>query len=265
MPHPGHALLMAKAAAAPSAPTPDHFWIDASVTSSITTASDGGTNRITAWNDQTANNLHLSGPATAGDRPIYHSGTSPTQNGIMVPRFQAGDWLFRNATVLGTNRTHQTIFLVIGNVATSASAFVGGDGSSLSSTQVWHMRMCGDGRSVAYLIRNDGNTTLAGNGGDTAVDLPSSGFAIYTLVDNGSSLKGYINGVAPSNANNPLSYTPSGTFTLDRFAIGGLYRAGSIGNLMSGFDLAEMRIYTTALSDSDRGAVETALTSKWGI
>lgn len=88
--------------------------------------------------------------------------------------------------------------------------------------------------------------------------IPAYDTAFYaTSVADGTNITNYVNGVAGNTA------ASSGSFNLTQYGIGS-QPTGGIGDWWVGA-LGEFIVYKSALSSSDRQAVESYLANKWGI
>jgi hypothetical protein len=115
--------------------------------------------------------------------------------------------------------------------------------------------------SAAPFIRNDtpteiinaqDNQTLAANAFDNADH-------VLGVTDSGSSLQGYLDGVAGT----ARSYTRSGTLTLDRFALFALLRT-SAGSFFAGRVYAVV-VVNRVIDTGERAALTTYLGAKAGL
>lgn len=218
-------------------------WWDASDAASITTVSGA----VSQWNDKSGNGVHAT-QTTANNRPVN---TSQTLNGRAVMTFDGSNDIM---LFTGTARTNETQFVVVRNnmVAGGVSAQqIIGSGSS--------------GFGLAVTIKNDGST-------NSDVWAYCGGFSVGTTAARYS-----------FPANNPLG--PAVVSHIRSSASGGIlrtdgvqratcttsnsYAAASIGGAGSSSPLngyiAEIVIYSRALSVADVQRVERYLGTKWGL
>ena len=109
-----------------------------------------------------------------------------------------------------------------------------------------------------YIIRNDNSSTSLVSGPFNNGVAFDGTFKILHWKDTGTEISGRINGGVAG----VVSYTRSGTFTVNRFCIGGVLRstfaAGFTGNIKE-------IIISSPNSDSDRQKIEGYLAHKWGL
>jgi hypothetical protein len=243
------------------------LWLDATIG---LFSSTGGTNRVTTdgatvgrWEDQSGNGRHIS-QSIGGSRPILKTNI---QNGRNILRFDGvDDHLFMlNAFVYSSGAS--TVFCVVSQTPSSPpSANVSLITERSSITSFPNYIVIGNGSSDAtrlrIFMRDDANANILFGGSSTLQTASGTAFnSSYQLlgtVDTGSNMALYINKSSSVNGN----YTRS-TLTLDRFTVGSS-RTSSASNFFA-CDLAEIIIYNSALSTSNRQLVENYLYSKWGI
>lgn len=219
-------------------------WWDASDASTITTVSGA----VSQWNDKSGNGVNAT-QGTANNRPVT---TSQTLNGRAVVTFDgSNDFL----SFTGTARTNETWFIVA-RANLSASGTVKTNGLLTDSSS---------GHGVTPIIKNDG--------GQSQVEMALGGFTVgatrtaYNLGINatfGPALTTVIRssaagGVLRENGTQRATCTASNSATMSR--IGGL--SSSTFNL-DGY-IAELLIYSRALSTTEAQRVERWLGSKWGL
>ena len=211
------------------------LWLDADDSSTITL--NGST--VSQWNDKSGNDYHVS-QATASSQPTY---TASALNSKSVVRFDGNDELTSLDTVVGGS-TNRTVFVVFNSTGGSIQYGVTlGDSTSIGQS-------FSVSREIGVRV-NSGYRTWT-----TAVD---STHAIVTIVLDGTSttdLLAWKNGSSLT-----VDLTSSRTInTAAGFIIGN----GSSGGNLTG-DVAEIIVYNSALSTSDRQSVESYLSTKWGI
>ena len=213
------------------------LWLDASDSSTI--IENGGT--VSQWNDKSGNGYNVS-QGTASNQPTY---TASALNSKSVVRFDGNDELTNgSATVVGGS-TNRTVFVVFNSTGGSATSYGVTLGDSTSTGQTF-----GVSKEIAVRV-NGGYRTWT-----TAVD---STHAIVTIVLDGTSttdLSAWKNGSS-------LTASSTGTQTINT-AAGIIIGNGTAGGNLVG-DVAEIIVYNSALSTSDRESVESYLSTKWGI
>ena len=130
--------------------------------------------------------------------------------------------------------------------------------SSASTNPIYRMQAgAADATRGDFFIRNDVNTVTASNIGkiDTAYDDSDN---VLVSIDNGSNIKGYLDGVLDGNDN----YTRSGTLTVNRFSLGAMERPTVVGWIP--VRVYAVVIYKAALSGADLANLVTYLGSKQG-
>jgi hypothetical protein len=212
------------------------LWLDADDSDTITL--NGST--VSQWNDKSGNGYHVS-QATASNQPTL---TSNVLNSKNVLRFDGGDYLTNaSATPVGGS-TNRTIFVVFNYTGSNIRyAFMLGPNGASSGQQF------GISQEIAVRV-SFGNRIWSSSVG--------SSHSIVSIVLDGTSttdISAWQNGTSLS-----ISSTLSNTInTQSSFGVGGQGSSLLIG------DVAEVLVYSSALSTSDRESVESYLSSKWGI
>ncbi len=219
-------------------------WWDASDASTITTVSGA----VSQWNDKSGNGVNAT-QGTANNRPVT---TSQTLNGRAVMTFDgSNDFL----SFTGTARTDETWFIV-GRANLPAANTTKTHGLLTDSSS---------GHGATAIIKNDG--------GLSTIDVALGGFtngvnrAAYNLGANatfGPTVLAVIRssaagGILRENGTQRATCTSSLSATMSR--IGGL--SSSTFNL-DGY-IAELLIYSRALSTTEAQRVERWLGSRWGL
>lgn len=202
----------------------------------ITGLSDGAS--VASWVDSstTAGNATQ---ATSADRPIYKTGIV---NGLPVVRFQDTS----DSLTVASPGTYSatTIFAVVRFPNTTADSPIfrhtsnGGIEWRCQSPGVLNL----DRRGIANVFT--GTTTLS-----------TSSFTIVTLSSSNAANTHaqYINGTVESTASGGNDPDSSGAYEFGRM------------NASGNFDYAELIVYNSALSDTDRNAITSYLGSKYAI
>jgi hypothetical protein len=216
------------------------LWLDSNDSETITL--NGGT--VSQWDDKSGNNYHVS-QGTASNQPTL---TSSVLNSRDVLRFDGGDWLENLVATPVGGSTNRTIFIVFNYTGISIDypLYLGTASTNPSSGSVF-------GISQEIAIR-------VSNGSRVFNDSVSSSHSLVSVVLDGtttSDLSAWKNGTS-------LGVSSTGNQTINtgsRFYIGG---ASSVGSWLAG-DIAEIIVYSSALSASQREQVESYLSNKWGI
>lgn len=213
------------------------LWLDANDTETITLNS----NTVSSWNDKSGNGYHVS-QSTATNQPTY---TYSALNSKNVVRFDGANDVLTNTTDTPVGgSTNRTVFVVFNhNSGIIKYPFV--LGNSTSTGQAF-----GISQEIAVRV-NSGSRKWS-----TAVD---STHAIVTIVLDGTSttdLSAWKNGSS-------LTVSSTAVQTINT-AAGFIIGNGPSGGNLQG-DVAEIIVYNSALSTSDRQSVESYLSTKWGI
>lgn len=212
------------------------------------------TDPVSSWTDATGNGNHAT-QATSAYRPIFRTNQ---RNGLAVVRF-TGD----NVTgphFMDTPVSASTSGVTMITVVKATSVF-NGKATIIGSTSSggWQTDMStSDGlrmlRQYAAQMHLTGVSTIALSTWYilTARYLPGTGTALR------------INGTAYTSG---ASHTPSAsrTMILGRNPGLGVAPESSSGNFFFGGDMAEIRVFTSGLSDAEVAAHEAELATKWGF
>lgn len=212
------------------------LWLKADA---ITGLTDG--QAVATWNDSSGNGRNAT-QATGSAQPLYKTNIV---NGKPVVRFDGnsdyleGTW---NLTL-----TAETVFVVFSYTGTAYA-------------RAWTQSDAGNDNAVAgYVptIRDASTTSWGAVAGGTivaTVTMAQSTFGIFTATHSGSQIANRINGGTAATYNHTLNKT----FTR--------YRAGNStgANYLQG-DIAEIIVYSRALSTTERQQVEQYLAQKYAI
>lgn len=211
---------------------------------------------VDSWADQSGNS-HTASAAASTNRPAY----STVINGKTVLTFDgSSDYLTANAlaTHLNGNDTPFTVMFSAKPTTTSPATnmilFAPGQ-----STSVNYFHIVGY-RTTGYII----SQRRAVNSGDQVIvdSSPTSyttTMAVVSMVFTGTAVSIYINGTVV--VNNVAMNVGSMASNFNRVGIGALVRS-AVENYFSG-DLGEVIVYNSAISTTDRSAVEFYLKSRW--
>jgi hypothetical protein len=254
------------------------LWLDASDSATLFDATTGGSlvaadGGVARWEDKSGNSRHMT-QGTAGSRPARKTAI---QGGRDVLRFDGSNDFISVASSTATfsflHATNSTIFLVLDQnksgyaplISTfdTGTANVGmqldtGNGSG-TADKVTHR--VGRGVSESSVVfQTTGNAFLgAGFNVISVVTQPANATAA-----NRSSIRRNGGTAATGNAATSAPSSASSQYNLS-LATDNYLGVGSGDATFSSMDIAELIIYDTALSDTDRAAVETYLLAKFGI
>ena len=269
--------------ALPSSITGLQLWLDASDASTLYDATSGGSlvaadGGVARWEDKSGNARHAT-QGTSGNRPARKTAI---QGGKDVLRFDGSDDSLSIASSTETfkflHSSDSTVFVVFKSgttanpghnayivlgTANSTTTVVGAllytgdsDPTSANNTLYWYVSRGGAG---TYPVFFDGNNYF-----------PSNAFVMISLLSkpqdgtSGSRFAIRRNGGSLNSTNSPggSPQTVSTASSTDDLTVG---RAPSGESDFLNGDIAEIIIYDSALSDTDREAVENYLLAKWAI
>lgn len=245
------------------------LWLDASDASTLYDATTGGSlvaadGAVARWEDKSGNGRHAT-QGTAGSRPARKTST---QNGLDVIRGDGTDDLLvtsafssdlaRSVFVVGVSQeTPQvdTYAILVGQIDSAFAA---------DADDAWAFGTSNEGTGgnhdrLRCVIRDISNTASVQGFVDTAFVTDSPFLAIY--INNGTGVYRY-NGTAKTFGTATQHLTASKELSILASANTG--SNPNSNNFWDG-DICEIIIYDTALSDTDREAVENYLLAKWGI
>ena len=219
------------------------LWLDATDTSSLT-----GSSPVTTWKDKSiyANNTTSYGgsPSTSasainGKQAIYFNGSS-----------------YFTGAISGANTTTITVF-IIGSLISPFTSFSGllcfGNSSQLDYDNVGSLCITMyNAESALYASRNSSSQKTPISAG-----VPF----MYVLQYDGTYINTWLNGTQQTDPS--INIASSGTFTYTNFSIAN--RAGTTGNYPWSGYFGEIVVYQSALTTSQRQAVEGYLAYKWGL
>jgi hypothetical protein len=192
---------------------------------------------IGRWQDKSGNSRNFT--ATGSLRPTL---TASGLNGKSVVSFGGGNQL--------TSST---------NIINSASVTVCGVFQRTSGNYGGFITSCDDTDGSPALLIDATKLAVRSGSGVSNLFIASAAFtgpSVVAFVNNSSTPSLYVNGslIGSGNYASPSSSTTTAI---------GTYRL-SQANFLNGY-IAEMVVYNSALSSSDRSAVESYLKAKWGI
>lgn len=226
------------------------LWLDADDSSTITL--NGST--VSQWNDKSGNSYNVS-QGTASYQPTY---STAQLNGKNVVTFDGtADHILNDslASVASGNNVPITMFIVFKQLSSGTNEYGVVFGSSSSIQPVFCMMT--NSSQLAAQQRTDAGTLTTAYSSVSS----TSAYRVQSIVLSSSNLTVYNNGTSAATS----SFTPAQT-SFDTFTIGAWRRSGSMNGIaFLHCDIAEVVIYNSALSTSDRNSVEDYLSSKWGI
>jgi len=249
------------------------LWLDASDASTLFDATTGGSlvaadGGVARWEDKSGNARHMT-QGTNGSRPTRKTAI---QNNLAVLRFDGSNDFMSVPSSTAT-------FAFLHSAASTVFAVLKVASNSADGTRIYGTRVGGSNRgsqlthwnsSVTARIRHNATNGEASN--DDVIDnysannfFTTNSFRLISLVSNAGAAAGSrsslrVNGGA-ATANNSVSNAASSGNSSHDLTIADSPAGGSALN----GDIAEIIIYDTALSDTDRSAVESYLMNKWGI
>lgn len=188
---------------------------------------------IAQWNDGSGNNRHLA-QATGSKQPLYKTAI---QNSLPIVRFDGTDDTMKVAFTLNQP---EHVFAVVKITSTSASKYLW-DGGAVGDVM------------VLYQSLSAGNLRqYAGTNGASLTGISWATFHQVSALYNGASSEIRLDAAATA--------TSVGAANAGGLAVGSNF--GGTNN--SAIDVAEILVYSAALSATDKGRVEAYLKSKWG-
>jgi hypothetical protein len=259
------------------------LWLDASDASTLFDATSGGSlvaadGGVARWEDKSGNGRHAT-QGTSDNRPLRKTAI---QGGRDVLRFDGSDdslsiasskatfkflhsadstvfAVFKSGTTANPGHTNYVVFGTANTFTTVVGVtFYTGDSNPTTANDAlyWYVSR---GVTGTYPVYFDGNGYF-----------PSNSFGLISLLSrpqDGTSANRLAmrrNGANLSSANSPggSPQTAAGDDSTNDLTIGRLPSGES--DFLNG-DIAEIIIYNSALSDTDRALVESYLMSKWAI
>lgn len=225
------------------------LWFDADAISGL---ADGDS--VSQWDDLSGTDRHAT-QATSSRQPTYKAGI---QNGRPIVRFDGGDAIQTAATqVVGADGTWSAFAVARRTGGSGVGSIVHHDNTRTVATYVRVAQMLrsnsGSLESIAFNSSVSAFTDSAGAHG--------SGFFVGSAVHSTTQIEAFVNGT--SNG----ATSTSGTAEVDttHVALGAAVDGGQGPTAFLTGDIAEVIIYDSALSSTDRASVESYLSAKWGV
>ena len=233
------------------------LWLDAADSSTLYNATAGGSlvttdgSAVARWNDKSGNNRHAT-QSTANARPLLKTSI---KNGRNVVRFDGSNDFMRLSSVVESNPSQLTIIAAI--KPSSGDCFFA---HRSEQTRLIQLALYVPGTSVDFLLRGSANQIQ---------NVSSLRFTnnTYYIVNAKFDKTNNNHQVWLNNNTSGANTTNFGnqTFTATANFIGASSTNGAAASSFGGFDLCEAIIYNTALTTTQRQAVETYLNTKWAI
>jgi hypothetical protein len=169
--------------------------------------------------DFSGNSFHLTSIADDATRPTLQGvGVHPYVN------FDGSNDVLRHSSASGAYAAGSASwFAALRSNGNSVSSGVLSESSTLGLTPIYEPIIANSvtASSAAASIRNDASTFLLSNATVLQANVFSGADVVYGIVDDGSGITPYLNGVAGTR----VAYTRSGTMTPNVFAMGALIRS----------------------------------------
>jgi len=238
----------------PDSPVSGYYmWFDGADTSTITSSSGF----VSQWNDKSANALHISQSGGNTTKPETGVNTLNSKNVLKWDETGGVRGLFRANPAGLQSDPNMTIFVVanyktggVGTWGYAASLGFGDDQASPSGVIAYNGVFQ---RSNGYLYGIGGNGRIVSVNSDQR-----DTWKIYILSKSGTTTTAYFNKTSQGTA--------SGSYSISsyRFAVGFLPQNPG-GNYAFNGDIAEILVYTSALSTTDRELNVDYLQKKWAL
>jgi hypothetical protein len=233
------------------------LWLDAADASTLFNATTGGSSvaadgAVARWADKSRNGVHAT-QAADGSRPLRKTSQ---QNGKDALLFDGTDDFLR-VPYNASGSSGITVFAVFRRVA--ASTVYAFSNYEYAPTDGRGLLVGGStSKAVTASGRPDGTPVFRSTTSGDA----TTNYVVATARWNGSNLFSYSNGAGESS-------TPASGESFqssDSIVIGAAYASDpALIQSFSSVGIGEIIVYNSALSSTDRSAVESYLMSKWGI
>jgi len=254
-------VLLASVARAAGIPAGESLWLKADAGAGLS----GG---VFTWADQSGNGNNV-GNDTAASQPTL---VNDAINGQPAVRFDGVDDYLASQSVNFLGNTQGSVFAVYrftADFSTNKSNNVinaSKRGVAFPNNPEFHAFSFEQGYNSGNVVLGPGDGTYGGLRTASGAIITSDA-GIYTLVGNGATTSMYFNG-ANLPLTNYVGFDPTGKWFADAsgadtFTLGAVVRDAKQN--FAQVDLAEVIIYSTALSTADRNQVLTYLGDKYGI
>ena len=208
------------------------------------------TDPVVTWEDSSSANNDAD-QGTAGNRPTYRTNVI---NGKPVVRFDGTDDYLQVDPELNTAEGDLTVIAVIRPTSVGGIETFYSEGSSTDDLQLRVARINGATPKAEAAHLNTAGDNITTIGTTTILDNTA-----YLVTAKWTATTQVIYLAGTQEDSDAFGSAP----TVDRTAIGCLLRAAA-GDFFGG-DIAELIVYDSALSDANRGTVETYLTTKYAL
>ena len=255
------------------------LWLDGSDAATLYDATTGGSlvaadGAVARWQDKSGNGRHAT-QSTSGSRPTRKTAI---QNSLGVVRFDGSN------DAMSISGSTATFKFLHGTVATVI--YVARYGTSADPNAQYCLISTGgaSGNEIGYFHSYDDRSPSANNSISSSAIRDAAGFrawlnrvnnqvapnafiACSEVIDAGNETAANrsivrINGGAAIQGNS-LTNSPSGNDSQFDLTIGAIISSSPTAHMLG--DIAEIIIYNSALSSTDRAAVESYLIAKWGV
>lgn len=247
------------------------LWLDASDSSTLF-QNDNGTGAVTNgsvvgyWGDKSGNSRNVTKTGTL--RPTFQTGI---KNGLSIVRFDGSNDVLTGTGFMYNSVSGVTIFTVVNGNPTFNRELIGERGAAGTAYAPIQSKSFGDPNPSPILnsyiqlppttIVLRKTTSFYNRDYGTAFD---NAWRLVGCIDDApnATYKAFIDGVQTGNQAYDSNPDPSRTTVFNILNIGA---GNSAGALAFKCDLAEVIVYTRALTANERQAVEAYLKNKWAI
>jgi hypothetical protein len=251
----------------PASVTGLQLWLDASDASSLYDATTGGSlvaadGAVARWEDKSGNARHFT-QSSSGSRPLRKTSQQNGKDTLLFAR--GGGPTFGDDILIGSDfgdyfqsGQSATVFVVLKTLTSSVRHELI---NKQNASGGWRFLLESDNKATLFFDDNSSNRTTVA----TTSTVSTSSYSVLAFKASGGSLSSaaiYKNGAS-------LAVSASGSVTTvadnsEVLEIGGATSSGSVFDSLDG-NIAEIIIYDSALSGTDREAVENYLLAKWAI
>ncbi|MFS4506914.1 sialate O-acetylesterase [Clavibacter sp. Sh2141] len=215
---------------------------------------------ITRFYDLTGGGRHLTQGTQSRMARLVNGGALDAVGGKAAPVANVDTYYSGTFTgpSLYARGASTTCAVVAGAAAANGRLLSETSSTSISPQYAPIMASAANGAVVSQRITDDAGLSVAPDTGTVAGFL--AGLSQITSTDTGSAFVKRANGADAGT----VAYTRSGALTLDTFTWGGLFRNGATFNGAIGTRPVELVVFATALSATDRSAVEASQKAYFG-
>ena len=217
-----------------------NLWLDASDASTIT---KDGSNLVSGWDDKGSQSNNSTQPVGTNKALWVDSAL----NSLPIIRFNGSDNYMSVANGANFNNANMSFFMVIKMNTKASWGVMFGNRDNGSGWQVGNYSNTGEMVIQSNQVGGNGRGTL-----DSTL-----GYAIFSYSYDGAARKAYENGALVE------SISDADGFTSNLSADPVIGARGPTPNSFMNIDIAEMIVYNSALSDTNRLALDAYLQAKW--